>query len=918
MRNGCGPILRIAVVLAVVSPGATWAGDPGTVPQCTTFAAPVIYPGDRLVALADFNGDQKLDVVDVSHSGSENTDIDRGVVRLGVGDGTFGAAGTPFSTGGTSRAVTTADINGDGLTDLVVANLHYGSAVLLGNGDGIFGAPLLTDVSAISAAVGDFNQDGDADLALAQLSGDVAILLGNGNGTFDAGVSYDTGRNSRGVAVGDFNEDGKSDLAVSNYDSDNTSILLGNGDGTFSPAVNYPSGNGSNEVVIEDFNSDGNQDLAVANKLSVSILAGNGDGTFDAAVKYFVDTRTLAVADFNGDGLSDLVTVPYGGASASIILGNGDGTFTSPVTFNTGGDFSVAVGDINADGAPDLAFGGVSILIAGCPDLNVTKSHTGNFTQGQSGATFTITVANAGTAMTNGTVTVTDTPSAGLTITAMTGPGWGCTLATLTCTRSDGLAQLASYQPITVTANVSSTAPATVTNSAHVSGGREVDPANNDAEDTATVGSSPDLAITKTHTGDFAKGRSGTYTITVRNGGGAETSGTVTVIDTLPAGLTATSIGGDGWNCTLEGLTCSRSDVLQPEASFPAITLAVTVDNTAQATVVNSATVSVDGETFTGNNTASDSTTILMADLTVTKTHEGNFTQGKTGTYTITVRNLSGAPTSDTVRITDTLPAGMTAAAISGPGWTCTLGNLRCTRTDALAVGEAYPPVTVTVNVAANAPDSVVNKAVVALGGDGSPGNNTANDTTFVLGTPTNLAATAIATTQVSLTWSAAARASRYQVLRSSENGPFSVIAQPSVTNFTDQGLTAGTTYVYVVKATDDVTLSQPSNADIATTILFTDDPILQRATLVKVEHVSELRTAVNAVRTAAGLMPASYTDALTSGIIVKAIHLTELRSSLDQARSLLGLPALSYTDAALQGMPIRAAHMRELRSGVK
>src|SRR5258706_451347 len=132
----------------------------------------------------------------------------------------------------------------------------------------------------------------------------------------------------------------------------------------------------------------------------------------------------------------------------------------------------------------------------------------------------------------------------------------------------------------------------------------------------------------------------------------------------------------------LATLTCTRSDVLEGSAGYPAITLTVTVANKESASLSNSVTVSGGGELNTGNNSASDATTITqVADLTVAKTHTGNFTQGQTGaTYTITVSNGGPGSTSGTVTVVDTLPSGLTATAISGTGWTCTLATLTCTR----------------------------------------------------------------------------------------------------------------------------------------------------------------------------------------------------------------------------------------------
>ncbi|MFJ6016886.1 hypothetical protein [Streptomyces sp. NPDC092952] len=118
------------------------------------------------------------------------------------------------------------------------------------------------------------------------------------------------------------------------------------------------------------------------------------------------------------------------------------------------------------------------------------------------------------------------------------------------------------------------------------------------------------LTITKTHTKHFTQGRDGAYTITVGNAtGAAPTNGTpVTVHDTLPAGLSADSISGTGWSCTLSTLTCTRSDILPAGSSYPPITLKVDVSCHAPRRVTNTATVTGGGDTTT--HTATDSTEI--------------------------------------------------------------------------------------------------------------------------------------------------------------------------------------------------------------------------------------------------------------------------------------------------------------------
>jgi uncharacterized repeat protein (TIGR01451 family) len=120
-------------------------------------------------------------------------------------------------------------------------------------------------------------------------------------------------------------------------------------------------------------------------------------------------------------------------------------------------------------------------------------------------------------------------------------------------------------------------------------------------------------------------------------------------------------------------------------------------------------------------------------DLTVTKTHTGNFTQGQVGAaYTITVSNSGTAATSGMVSVSESLPSGLTATAMSGSGWSCTQPGGPCTRSDALAAGSNYPTLTLTVNVAGNAPPSVTNTATVAGGGETNTGNNTASDATII------------------------------------------------------------------------------------------------------------------------------------------------------------------------------------------
>lgn len=378
-------------------------------------------------------------------------------------------------------------------------------------------------------------------------------------------------------------------------------------------------------------------------------------------------------------------------------------------------------------------------VLSNAPDLSVDVFHSGTWSEGDVGRTYSIRVDNsnlAGAATDGTTVTVVDTLSAGLTATAIGGTGWSCTLATLTCTRSDILANFTTYPNIIVTVNVALNAASPQSSSATVSGGGDTNSANNSWSDVTPIVQKPDLTIAKTHSGVWALGATGkTYDITVSNAGGIATDGSsVTVVDALPGGLTATALNGSGWSCTLATLTCTRSDALAAGASYPAITLTVTVANDAPANLTNTATVSGGGETNSANDSASDPTQTSQADLVLAKTHSGTWHPGDTGkTYTLTVSN-AGATASDgsTVAVVDSLPAGLSATALSGTGWSCTLGTLSCTRSGVLAAGASYPVITLTVDVAADALPSVVNTATVSGGGELDTSNDGASDPTTI------------------------------------------------------------------------------------------------------------------------------------------------------------------------------------------
>ena len=237
-----------------------------------------------------------------------------------------------------------------------------------------------------------------------------------------------------------------------------------------------------------------------------------------------------------------------------------------------------------------------------------------------------------------------------------------------------------------------------------------------------------DLALAKSHTGVFTVGQPGVYTLVVSNVGSAATTGAITVADTLPAGLSYTSVAGAGWTCAATGqaVSCTNAGPIAAGAQST-VTLTVGVAATAIPTVTNTASVSTPGDNNPANNKSTDAPTTVngVVDLAVSATTGATFTVGLPGTYTLGVSNVGSSATTGPVTVTDTLPAGLSFTSAAGAGWTCVAAAqvVTCTNAGPLAAG-ASDPVTVTVGVAIGAVPSVTDTVRVATAGDVNAANN--------------------------------------------------------------------------------------------------------------------------------------------------------------------------------------------------
>ncbi len=261
---------------------------------------------NRIIQGTSFNGTRILDGSDdtvlLQHGlgGEQTTRLALGA-ELGeaAGDGTFGAS-TAVSTGGTSvYALDSADFNQDGVLDLVVADTSSSRVrVLIGNGDGTFQtSTTFAATTPGQVSTGDVNGDGLADVVTLFGFGSVTpgVFLGNGDGTFQsmrsspsatvAGASWGNKH-----ALVDINGDSQLDLAWGGPSDANPGVFfsLGDGRGSFGPSTRLGAGIKVNDVKAADFNNDGLVDLIAAEYAvnSVGVYLNNGGSSFAARVSY--------------------------------------------------------------------------------------------------------------------------------------------------------------------------------------------------------------------------------------------------------------------------------------------------------------------------------------------------------------------------------------------------------------------------------------------------------------------------------------------------------------------------------------------------------------------------------------------------------------------------------------------------------
>jgi len=291
------------------------------------FAQPMLLPQSRgvlAVAAGEFNGDSRPDIV--GRSGQAVA------LWTGNGDGTFTLAQQLPSLSNVQQAIAVGDVDSDGLED-VVTTTALGFQVFHGTGSGLAAGPQTQALGVLSdVAIANLDGDGRPDVVVADatpLLQQARAFLGNGDGTFRVAGTHATGYGPEGVSVGDLNHDGFDDAVTSDSFSGigvppqfSITVLLSDGHGGFASSAIYPTARGPVSGAIGDLNADGNPDVVIAGVAGEGLAAYTNDGTGQLTrvpVPAVVNApQTPAIADIDGDGRPD-IAVP-GVGQLSVLL----------------------------------------------------------------------------------------------------------------------------------------------------------------------------------------------------------------------------------------------------------------------------------------------------------------------------------------------------------------------------------------------------------------------------------------------------------------------------------------------------------------------------------------------------------------------------------------------------------------------
>lgn len=383
----------------------------------------------------------------------------------------------------------------------------------------------------------------------------------------------------------------------------------------------------------------------------------------------------------------------------------------------------------------------------------VSKTPSTDMTAGAAAA-YVVKVHNNGPSNVS-SFKVTDTLDSNLTFQTSTGCSVTSTLGdgrqVVECTGGAvNSGQDAADITINVLVEATVTPGSTISNTATVTppaGTNDPDATNNSGSVDRNIVASADLAVTKSHTGNFTAGANNTYTVVVTNNGPSDASA-FTVTDTLPTGLTfvsGNSTAGVSASCANAGqiVTCTGGPAISSgQSSTITLTVAVAGNIAGNTTLDNTASVaSATPDPNTGNNTSAVDTVTVdsVADLEIQKVHVSDFTAGNPERYSFDVINHGSSDVTG-FTVTDTLPAGLTYNSSDLNGSDVCAGssgqNVTCNG-PAITAGQSVT-FTVTVNtsgslVAGNTVSNTANVATIAPTTDNNMANNSSTDVATVV-----------------------------------------------------------------------------------------------------------------------------------------------------------------------------------------
>lgn len=324
-------------------------------------------------ALRDLDGDGKLDVAGTLYNGGSGSQVVIFRNTSTTGSLAFASA-VHVDVGSGPEGLAAADIDGDGKPELISANADSSTVTVVLNtstpGNVSFGTDInLAAPTAHRLAVVDFDGDNKLDIAVTCNSPKQVRVFRNtsslGSLSFSAAGQINTPDFPNGIAAGDVDTDGKADLVVPN--DGKVFIYLNTTSGTsisFAAPVDFVAPCGD-EAETGDLDNDGLIDLVVSRPCNSMVsgfrnLSSPGTVSFDTRLDFptGLDPRGLAVQDLDADGRADLAVATNLGASLSVLrnLSDGELSFGEFVEYPSGtGAYLIKTGDLDADGAPDLA-----------------------------------------------------------------------------------------------------------------------------------------------------------------------------------------------------------------------------------------------------------------------------------------------------------------------------------------------------------------------------------------------------------------------------------------------------------------------------------------------------------------------------------------------------------------------------------